>query len=58
MHKPSLSERLVFLVGRLQGLAHTSRYPIDLGMQAELEEIAKELLRLSRHSNVDTTPSS
>lgn len=53
----SISERIAFFSGRIEGLAHTARYPVDLGMQAELEEIAKELMRLSKENNADVTSS-
>ena len=45
--KIQLPERLAFIAGRLDGLAASTRYAVDIGMAGELEEIARELKQLS-----------
>ena len=48
MTKPSISERLAYLSGRLDGLSGTDRYAVDIGMAGELQDIARELMQMSR----------
>ena len=47
MTTPTATQRLTYLVGRLEGLSSTSRFELPAELRAELKEIAATLSHLS-----------